>query len=236
MLPDTAHGHTINLLIIHLQISPARVWFIGSCLKVNCGLLQSVAKQQVKPPVPAWWKCATKDLSWFFLHTCVTYSDNTIIKQLHRKHYHCSTLSLTMHINEGITQQSNISFLTTHFAVLFCLRRAKCVGLYLENMMTPWGTLFLPRLSQLPLISSLSFPDSFSILPMAGDTRQVLLEGKHTTPLQDKKPQFEESHNTGVNPQAKLQPTHLENKVDQASSERNNRMFQRGHRCRTYDF
>ncbi|KAG7238557.1 hypothetical protein INR49_030830, partial [Caranx melampygus] len=48
----------------------------------------------------------------------------------------------------------------------------------------------------------------------AGNTRQVLPEGKHTTPLQDKKPQFEESHNTGVNPQAKLRPTHLENKVE----------------------
>lgn len=45
-----------------------------------------------------------------------------------------------------------------------------CVGHYLENMITPWGTLFLPRLSQLSRISSLSFPDSFSILGPASNT------------------------------------------------------------------
>jgi len=60
------------------EISLARL-FRGSCLKVNCGLLQSVAKQQVKLPVPAWRKCAAP----FSLHTCVTYShalirDNTV--------------------------------------------------------------------------------------------------------------------------------------------------------------
>lgn len=106
--PNIAHGHKINLLIIHLQISPATVWFIGSCLKVNCGLLQSVAKQQVKPPVPARWKCATKDLSWFSLCTCVTYSNSTIVKQQHRKQYHCCLYqSVIMHDKYRVTTSTS---------------------------------------------------------------------------------------------------------------------------------
>lgn len=44
--------------------------------------------------------------------------------------------------------------------------------------MTPWGTLFLPRVSQLPRISSLSLLDSFSIFSPACDTRHVFYEGR----------------------------------------------------------
>ncbi|TNN56893.1 hypothetical protein EYF80_032883 [Liparis tanakae] len=51
-----------------------------------------------------------------------------------------------------------------------------------------------------------------------GNTRQVLLERKHTTPLQDERAQFEARQNTQVNPQTERPPTHLENKVERQVS------------------
>lgn len=82
---------------------------------------------------------------------------------------------------------------------------ARCVGRYLENMTRPWGTLFLPRLSQLPRISSFSFPDSSSILPRADGTTRVFVDQKRAAPLQDKTPQGEDSHNTWVNLEDKVE-------------------------------
>lgn len=116
---------------------------VAAVFKVNWRLLQSVARQQVKPPVPAWWNRAA-------------FSKQTV---------------LFVAVIEILYWR-----LTASYGAIHLIWTAN-VKHYLENMMTPWGTLFLPRLSQLPRISSLSLLDSFSIFSPACDTRHVFYEG-----------------------------------------------------------